>query len=290
MYSSKFLAFLQPYLILIRWGSPWGTLLLMFPCLWALALARPSNQVYWAGFLALGSFLMRASGCIINDLMDADVDAQVPRTRGRALPSKLLGRGRAVVCLGIFLALAASLLVFLPTRCRAVAVLLALGVVIYPRLKRYTFFPQFFLGFLFNGGVILTWLIFNPGLSLPVVLLYLACACWTVAYDTLYALQDKEADQSAGVKSFAIFLRDHVHLGIFFFYSLFYLILCALAWYTAKAPLGVMAALCWGATFHVYKKYSKSEPSLQRLCERNVWIGVLIWGSFLASNLVECKI
>ncbi|MDS9466528.1 4-hydroxybenzoate octaprenyltransferase [Paracoccus sp. MBLB3053] len=198
----------RPWLRLSRADRPIGTWLLLLPCWWGIGLAmiadRPTWRDLWiAVACALGAILMRGAGCTWNDISDRDFDAQVSRTRSRPIPS-----GQVSV-LGAYLWLVAQCLL-------GFVILLTLGsaaiwlgvaslalVAIYPFAKRFTWWPQVFLGLAFNWGVLLAWAAHLGGIALAPVLAYLAGIAWTIFYDTIYAHQDAEDDALIGVKSTA---------------------------------------------------------------------------------------
>lgn len=198
----------QPYLRLMRVDKPTGTWLLFWPCAWSIGLAAPAGHLPSISALALfgaGSFLMRAGGCVINDLLDQKYDKLVERTKYRPLPSGELTNKDAMVTLAFLLS--GSLAVLLQFNWFSVAVgasSLAFAV-LYPYAKRYTYWPQIVLGFAFNFGVVLGWTAvrnsFDPSIVFP---FYFGLISWTLVYDTIYALQDKADDIIAGVKSTAL--------------------------------------------------------------------------------------
>ncbi|MEO1551793.1 MAG: 4-hydroxybenzoate octaprenyltransferase [Pseudomonadota bacterium] len=206
----------RPYLRLSRADRPAGTWLLLLPCLWGLGLAAMADGQGFTAYdlwialgCTLGAFLMRGAGCTWNDLADQDIDAAVTRTRSRPLPSGQVTRAQAKIWMVVqsFLALV-ILLTFPPV---AIALGLAsLGLVaIYPYAKRFTWWPQIFLGLAFNWGVLVAWAAHFNALHLAPFAVYLAGICWTLFYDTIYAHQDREDDALIGVKSTArLFDRD----------------------------------------------------------------------------------
>ncbi|MEM8787691.1 MAG: 4-hydroxybenzoate octaprenyltransferase [Pseudomonadota bacterium] len=206
----------RPFLRLSRADRPIGTWLLLLPCWWGLALAvaatpgGPTLYDLWiAVACALGAFLMRGAGCTWNDLTDHDFDAAVERTRSRPLPSGQVSRRAAAIwmCAQALLAFAILLTFNLPTILLACAALIL--VAIYPFAKRFTWWPQFFLGLAFNWGALVGWSAHTGSVGAPALYLYTAGIAWTLFYDTIYAHQDKEDDALIGVKSTArLFGRD----------------------------------------------------------------------------------
>jgi 4-hydroxybenzoate polyprenyltransferase len=200
----------RPYLRLSRADRPIGTWLLLIPCWWGLALAALADPAGFRPFDAwialgctLGAFLMRGAGCTWNDLTDRDIDAAVARTRSRPLPSGQVTPRQALAWMvAQALAAFAILLTFPPTAIWLGVASLGL-VCIYPFAKRFTWWPQVFLGLAFNWGALLGWAAHAGGLSAAPVLLYAAGIAWTLFYDTIYAHQDREDDALIGVKSTA---------------------------------------------------------------------------------------
>ncbi len=200
----------RPYLRLSRADRPIGTWLLLIPCLWGVLLAA-SSEPGSAGWLTvwiiagctLGAFLMRGAGCTWNDITDRDIDGAVARTRSRPIPSGQVSVRGALAWIVLQSLLAfAILLTFHPTAIILGIASLAL-VAIYPFAKRFTWWPQIFLGLAFNWGAILAWAAQTGSVSLAPVLLYLSGIAWTIFYDTIYAHQDREDDALIGVKSTA---------------------------------------------------------------------------------------
>ena len=202
-------AFARPYLRLSRADRPIGTWLLLIPCWWGLALAMLYDQTARWGDLwifagcAIGAFLMRGAGCTWNDITDRDYDAQVARTRSRPIPSGQVGVSGAVAWMVIQALLAAIILFTFNRAAISLGVLSLLLVTIYPFAKRFTWWPQVFLGLAFNWGALLAWTAHTGRLDAPAVLLYAAGIAWTLFYDTIYAHQDTEDDALIGVKSTA---------------------------------------------------------------------------------------
>lgn len=202
-------AFARPYLRLSRADRPIGTWLLLIPCWWGLALAmlwdqNPRWEDAWIAIgCGLGAWLMRGAGCTWNDITDRKFDAQVERTRSRPIPSGQVTVPRAVAWMGIQALLAFAILLTFNTAAIAMGILSLLPVAVYPFAKRFTWWPQVFLGLAFNWGALLAWTAHAGALHSPAVFLYLAGISWTVFYDTIYAHQDTEDDALIGIKSTA---------------------------------------------------------------------------------------
>lgn len=197
----------QPYFKLSRLDRPIGTWLLLYPCWWALALAADPgtypDPVLFILF-AIGALVMRGAGCTINDLADRDIDDKVERTRKRPIPSGQVTVRQAFLWLGFQCAIGLIILLQLNTFAIFVGLFSLIFVVIYPFAKRFTYWPQFFLGLAFNYGAWLGWAAVKGDVGIISVILYAGGICWTLGYDTIYAHQDKEDDALIGVKSTAL--------------------------------------------------------------------------------------
>ena len=221
---------LQPYAVLARWDRPIGTWLLLWPCWWALALA-PGRPDWWlVPLFGIGAVAMRGAGCVVNDLTDRELDARVARTRERPLASGRLGVPQALAFLALQLLVGALVLLAF----NGVAVVLALAslplIVIYPLMKRITWWPQAFLGITFNWGALVGWAAVTSGLATPALLLYAAGFFWTLGYDTIYAHQDKADDALIGIRSSARRLGAATPRWLWGFYGATLALLAAAGW------------------------------------------------------------
>ena len=198
----------RPWLRLSRADRPAGTWLLLIPCLWAIALGavqsgwRPFDLWLMLGCGA-GAFLMRGAGCTWNDVTDRDIDGAVARTRSRPIPSGQVGVRGALGWMAAQAMLAFGILLTFPAAAIWLGIASLLPVAVYPFAKRFTWWPQVFLGVAFNWGALLAWAAHAghlPGAALP---LYAGGIAWTLFYDTIYAYQDLEDDALIGVRSTA---------------------------------------------------------------------------------------
>jgi 4-hydroxybenzoate polyprenyltransferase len=198
----------RPWLRLSRADRPIGTWLLLIPCLWGLALAAMQDGFRpWDLWLALscgaGAFLMRGAGCTWNDITDRDIDAKVARTQSRPLPSGQVTVRGALVWMAAQAGAAALILFSYNGTAIALGIASLALVAIYPFAKRFTWWPQVFLGLAFNWGALLAYAAHGGRIEAPALLLYAAGIAWTLYYDTIYAHQDREDDALIGVKSTA---------------------------------------------------------------------------------------
>lgn len=203
---------LAPYIALMRLDKPVGIWLVFYPAAWAVAIASP-----YAPFpnllllLLLGAVLTRSAGCVVNDMMDRKLDAQVARTKSRPLAAGVLQIRQALMVLLALLSGAFALLFFLPHNPIILAVMVLPLIIAYPLMKRLTFWPQAFLGITFNTSALFGWFEATGSLPLEAFILYASCCFWTLGYDTIYALQDKEDDEKIGIKSTARAMGRQVH-------------------------------------------------------------------------------
>ncbi|MBY6115071.1 4-hydroxybenzoate octaprenyltransferase [Mameliella alba] len=207
-------AWTRPYLRLSRADRPIGTWLLLLPCWWGLLLSiLHDGQARWFDLwifvgCGIGAVLMRGAGCTWNDITDRDFDGSVARTASRPIPSGQVSAKQALAWAVLQSLLGCLILVTFPPMAILLGVVSLVPVAIYPFAKRFTWWPQIFLGIAFNWGALLAWTAHSGKLELPAVLLYLAGMAWTLFYDTIYAHQDKEDDALIGVKSTARLFGD----------------------------------------------------------------------------------
>ncbi len=206
---------LRPYLRLSRADRPIGTWLLLIPCFWGLGAAslmqgRFTGEHLWiATGCAMGAWLMRGAGCTWNDITDRDFDASVARTRSRPIPSGQVSVRQAASWMVLQALLAFIILLTFYWQAIWLGVASLALIAVYPFAKRFTWWPQIFLGLAFNWGALLAWTAATGSLAWPAVLIYAGGIAWTLFYDTIYAHQDTEDDAMIGVKSTArLFGRD----------------------------------------------------------------------------------
>ncbi len=215
---------LRPWLWLMRADRPIGVWLLLWPCWWSVALASRAIDVFPDPVLlllfAIGAFAMRSAGCIYNDILDRDIDAKVARTQARPLASGQISvKSAMVLIVALCLVGLAVLIQFnLFAICLGFA---SVGIVlIYPLMKRVTFWPQAFLGLAFSWGALMGWAAIFASVALAPLILYGAAVAWTIGYDTIYAHQDKEDDEVIGLKSTALRFGDRTPRWLSLFYGI----------------------------------------------------------------------
>ena len=229
---------LNLFIKLIRLKKPIGFMLLFWPCTWGLTLAYDfstnlNNYFFCLVLFFLGSVFMRSAGCIVNDILDKEFDAKVFRTKNRPIAS-----GNVSVKLGIFYSLVLCFLAFLVLlNFNLFTIILAFGSMplafTYPLMKRFTYWPQLFLGITFNYGLILGWTAIKGEINLVPILFYLGAIFWTLGYDTIYGYQDIKDDEIIGLKSTSIKFKGKAKKFLFICYTLL-LILFLLGGYSMQ--------------------------------------------------------
>tara|TARA_Y100000816_G_scaffold277356_1_gene247445 strand:- start:811 stop:1674 length:864 start_codon:yes stop_codon:yes gene_type:complete len=215
---------LKLFIDLTRLKKPIGFMLLFWPCAWGLTLAYDfssnlKNYFFYLILFFLGSVLMRSAGCIVNDILDKEFDAKVFRTKNRPIAS-----GQVSTKLGIFYALILCLIALLVLiNFNLFTIILAIASMplafTYPLMKRFTYWPQLFLGITFNYGLILGWTAIEGEINFIAILFYLGAIFWTLGYDTIYGYQDIKDDEIIGLKSTSIKFKGNAKKFIFSCYS-----------------------------------------------------------------------
>lgn len=228
--------------LLARLDRPIGWWLLFWPGAWGVALAGGAMQrwslILW---LLLGSVAMRGAGCVFNDIVDRDLDAQVARTRARPIPSGLVSVKLAWVWLVALSLIGLVVLVQLRPLAAGVALASLAPVAAYPFMKRITWWPQAWLGLVFSWAALVGWAEVAGDLAAPLWLLYAGSIAWVIGYDTIYALQDREDDALIGVRSSALRMGSRVKAGVALFYMLALMCWAGAVWMVRPDPLAPVA-------------------------------------------------
>ena len=230
---------LNLFIELTRLKKPIGFMLLFWPCAWGLTLAYDfsknlNDYFFYLLLFFLGSVLMRSAGCIVNDISDKEFDKKVSRTRNRPIASNQVS-----IKLGIFYTLILCLLAFLVLiNFNNLTIMLALGSMplafTYPLMKRFTYWPQLFLGITFNYGLVLGWTAIQGEISAIAIIFYLGAIFWTLGFDTIYGYQDLKDDEIIGVKSTSIKFKKNPKL---------FLTICYLIFIIALVLVGILMKL-----------------------------------------------
>ena len=214
------------FIDLIRLKKPIGFMLLFWPCAWGLTIAYDfsngfKNYFFYLILFFLGAILMRSAGCIVNDILDKEFDKKVERTKNRPITSNRISIG-----LGIFYSVTLCFLALLVLlNFNKITIILALGSMplafTYPLMKRFTYWPQLFLGITFNYGLILGWTAIYGEINLLPILFYFGAIFWTLGYDTIYGYQDLKDDEIIGLKSTSIKFKNNPIKFLIMCYAVF---------------------------------------------------------------------
>lgn len=292
----------QPYVQLMRLDRPAGWWLLLLPCWVSLTLGaiftRQPFYVFWFEYIAffIGAIVMRGAGCTYNDIVDRDFDAQVSRTKERPIPSGRVSLTKAWIFLGFQLMLGLGVLLTFDRTTIFVTLISLIFVGIYPFAKRFTHWPQFFLGLAFNWGIWSGWFAATGEFHLIIPILYVGFIAWTIGYDTIYAHQDESDDAVIGVKSTALLFGKNSKFIIAGFYSVTSLCL-GIAYYllSERILLGevervlIRTTIGIGSMHLLYQilKVELSEPSsCLDMFRANRYYGLILTGGFALASMV----
>ena len=219
---------LNLFLELTRLKRPIGYMLLFWPCAWGLTIAYDFEQnlnkyFFYLVLFFLGAVLMRSAGCIINDIADKDFDKKVTRTKNRPIAS-----GEVSVKVGFVYSAILCILAFLVLiNLNMFTIILALGSMplafTYPLMKRFTYWPQLFLGITFNYGLVLGWTSIYSEINIVPIIFYIGAIFWTLGYDTIYGFQDIKDDEIIGLKSTSIKFKNNPKIFLFLSYTIFFI-------------------------------------------------------------------
>ncbi len=282
-----------PYAQLARLDRPIGWQLLMWPCFWSAGMAA-NVQAASGGFrlwpflahlflFFVGAVVMRGAGCTYNDLIDHEIDAQVARTRSRPLPSGRATRRQAKIFMVAQALVGLVILLQFNTFSIVLGIASLAVVALYPFAKRFTDWPQFFLGLAFSWGALMGWAAVFANVSLAAVVMYIAAVAWTIGYDSIYAHQDREDDALIGVRSTARLFGENTANWLIALYGLTLALLAAayaLAHLGAVAYLGLLAA---GIAFVWQIKVLDIDDTAQclKLFRFNHIVGAIIFAGLL---------
>ena len=284
---------LKIFVELTRLNKPIGFMLLFWPCSWGLVYAYDfSNSLnlflYYMLLFFCGSVLMRSAGCIVNDVVDKDFDKKVKRTKNRPIASGKISEKRSlayafILCLIAFLILIQFnlLTIFLGMS----SMILAFS---YPFMKRFTYWPQLFLGVTFNYGVILGWTSVQNEITIIPIILYFGAIFWTLGYDTIYGYQDITDDEIIGVKSTSIKFKDNPKKFLFICYAiviLFYLILDRVMNFNYFFYIGAFFMVIHLFFYQLKKFNSKDVKQCFKIFKSNNLFGFIVFISILIGKL-----
>ena len=278
------IARLRDYALLMRLHRPIGTLLLGWPTLWALWIAG-QGQPDWRVLLVfvLGVLLMRSAGCVINDYADREFDPHVERTRDRPIAAGRVSPREALVLFAVLCLVAFALVLTLNRLTIALSVVGAFLAATYPFLKRYTSLPQFYLGMAFGWGIPMAFAALTGDVPPVAWVLFAANIAWAVAYDTAYAMVDRDDDLKVGVKSTAILFGRYDRLMVGVHHAVTLGLLAAVGFMAGRGPL-YHAGLVLAAGIAVYQQYlirDRSRDGCFRAFLNNNWFGAAVFAGLV---------
>jgi 4-hydroxybenzoate polyprenyltransferase len=276
---------------LLRWDKPAGRLILMIPALWAVFLAAHGHpEIPLVAVIIIGTFATSAAGCVINDLWDRDIDPQVERTRDRPLASRALTVRTGIAIALIALACAAILALYLNSLSFWLCVAAVPVIVCYPLAKRVFPVPQLVLSIAWGFAVLICWTAAVAKLETATWILWGATVLWTLGFDTVYAMADRDDDRRLGVNSSAIFFGQWVTEAI----AVFFIGTAALlAWVGVFMHLSLgfwvslgIAILIWGWEYFQLRKNDLPKPVYGQIFGQNVWIGFILLAGMITGILI----
>ena len=285
---------LNLFLELTRLKRPIGYMLLFWPCLWGLTIAYSFSMsiqffMKYALLFFLGAILMRSAGCIVNDIFDKNFDSKVERTKNRPIAS-----GDVSIKLGLFYVLILCGIAFIVLiQFNFFTIILALASMplafTYPLMKRFTYWPQLFLGVTFNYGLILGWTSINSEISIAPIIFYLGAIFWTLGYDTIYGFQDIKDDEIIGVKSTSIKFKKNPKLFIFLCYLIFIVILTYLGILMNFNKIyfgGLILVAMHLFIFQIKNLNTNLSSNCLKIFKSNNFLGLLIFLNLLIGKII----
>ena len=285
---------LNLFLELTRIKKPIGYMLLFWPCSWGLTLVYDFSEnlntyLFYLILFFLGSVLMRSAGCIVNDILDKKFDKKVKRTKNRPIASGKISNLRGILYTTVLCFLALIVLI----NFNHFTIFLALASMplafTYPLMKRYTYWPQLFLGITFNYGLILGWTSINPEINILPLIFYFGAIFWTLGYDTIYGYQDIKDDEIIGVKSTSIKFKKNPIKFLFMSYLIFFI---SLIYITFSLSLNLLVFLFLLIIFYqlfLYQifKFKKDESKLcLKIFKSNNILGLVIYLNILIGKVI----
>ena len=281
------------FIELTRINKPIGFMLLFWPCLWGLTLAYDFSTglekfIFYLILFLSGSILMRSAGCIVNDIADKNFDKLVERTKNRPIASGKISIKQASIYAFILCLIAFLVLINFNYFTILMALISMPLAFTYPLMKRFTYWPQLFLGITFNYGLILAWISITNEISLVPIIFYLGAIFWTLGYDTIYGYQDINDDEIIGVKSTSIKFKNSPKKFISFCYFMFIGVLILLGLimdFNILYFLFLIIPIVQLVFFQVYKLEVKQPFSCLLKFKSNNFLGLLVFTNLLIGKI-----
>ena len=281
------------FLELTRLKKPIGFMLLFWPCLWGLTLA---HQFSYDNYIFLkhcflffcGAVLMRSAGCIVNDILDRKIDVMVERTKNRPIASGKISVKKSLVY--VFLLCAIAFLILIQFNLNTIILGLASMpfAFSYPLMKRFTYWPQLFLGITFNYGLVMAWVSLTDEFSFYPLILYFGAIFWTLGYDTIYGFQDIKDDEIIGLKSTSIKFKNNPYIFLFLCYLTFTIILFLIGFLMKLNNFYFLFLII--ISFQMFylqlkKLKIKSSSNCLKIFKSNNFLGFLVYLNLLVGKL-----
>ena len=283
------------FIQLTRLKRPIGYMLLFWPCTWGLTLAydftgEKTTYIFYISLFLIGAILMRSAGCIVNDIADRKFDNKVLRTKNRPIAS-----GKISVIRGIIYSSTLCFLAFLVLiQFNYLTIILALGSMplafTYPLMKRYTYWPQLFLGITFNYGLILGWTSIENDINSVAIILYIGAIFWTLGFDTIYGFQDIKDDEIIGLKSTSIKFKSKPHLFLKLCYAIFLISLFMVGFVMELSKFYYLALVIVG--FHMFyfqinKLVIENSKNCLEIFKSNNLLGFIVLISLIVGKVIS---
>ena len=282
------------FIELTRLSKPIGFMLLFWPCIWGLTISYNFNLsldifIFYGFLFFSGSVLMRSAGCIVNDISDKNIDKLVERTKKRPIAS-----GKVSIRLGIFYTIILCAIAFLIlinfNKFTILMALISMPLAFtYPLMKRFTYWPQLFLGVTFNYGLVLAWISINNDISLIPIIFYVGAIFWTLGYDTIYGYQDIKDDEIIGVKSTSIKFKNNPKKFILLCYLIFFtslILVGTLMKFNLIYFLFLLIPVFHLIFFQIYKLNTKIPENCLSKFKSNNFLGLIIFINLLIGKIV----
>ena len=285
---------LNLFIELTRLKNPIGYMLLFWPCIWGLTIAYDFNNdlnifIFYSFLFFVGSILMRSAGCIVNDIADRNFDKKIVRTKNRPIASGKI----SILLATIYVIILCSLAFLVLVNFNKLTIILAIAsmplVFTYPLMKRFTHWPQLFLGITFNYGLILGWASINVNISLAPLVFYFGAIFWTLGYDTIYGYQDIKDDEIVGVKSTSIKFKNNPKKILFSCYSITILSLIFLGFimnFNFIYFLFLIFPFVHLFFFQLIKLNAKNPNLCLKIFKSNNLLGLIIFLNLLVGKLI----
>ncbi|MBS9383519.1 MAG: 4-hydroxybenzoate solanesyltransferase [Dolichospermum sp. BR01] len=275
---------------LLRWNKPEGRLILMIPALWAVFLAAGGKPpIPLVGVIILGSIATSAAGCVVNDLWDRDIDPQVERTRDRPLASRAISVKIGIVVGIVSLVCAAVVAFYLNPLSFWLSVAAVPVIVLYPGAKRVFPVPQLVLSIAWGFAVLISWSAVTANITAPTWLLWGATVLWTLGFDTIYAMSDRQDDQRIGINSSALFFGKYAPTAIAVFLIGTVILLAGVGLLvnlnTAFWISLILASMGWIWQIIRLQQPEIPHPAYGEMFRQNVWIGFLMLAGMILGSL-----